>query len=198
MSAALKMNLISVDDYLAGELVSSKKHEYVNGAVHAMAGARIGHNVIKGNTFGNLYNRLRGKHCQPFDSDTKIRIHLGNHIRFYYPDVSVVCTSNPWTASFQDEPVMIFEVLSNRTRRADTGEKQDAYLTIPSLKAFVLIEQEAPFVVVFRRGQNGFDREVYESLAAVIPLPEIETELPLSEIYAGVVFIPEPDDESDA
>jgi Uma2 family endonuclease len=190
MTAALKWNLISVDDYLAGELTSPTKHEYVGGVVHAMAGGRIGHNIIKGNTFGSLFGRLRGKPCQPFDSDTKIRIRLGEQVRFYYPDVSVVCRSNPKTDTFQDEPVVIFEVLSEGTRRIDMGEKQDAYLTIPALGAYVLIEQDSPLVVVYRRHGSGFTREVYDGLAAVIPLSEIDTELSLAEIYAGIDFAP--------
>jgi len=33
MSAALKRNLVSIEDYLAGELVSAVKHEYFGGFV---------------------------------------------------------------------------------------------------------------------------------------------------------------------
>lgn len=47
MTAAKKLNLISVDDYLAGELVSPIKHEYLGGRVHAMAGRRNMHNLIR-------------------------------------------------------------------------------------------------------------------------------------------------------
>src|SRR5262249_55074732 len=95
--------------------------------------------------------------------------------------------------SFQDEPAVLAEVLSRSTRRIDEGEKKNAYLTIPSLGAYLLIEQEFPAVVAFRRTEQGFVREVYQGLEAVIPLPEIETELPLSEIYEAVEFVPEAD-----
>ena len=175
MTAALKWNLIAVEDYLAAELVSSIKHEYLGGVVHAMAGARILHNIIKGNAFGSLFARLRGKPCRPFDSDMKVRVDLSDHTRFYYPDVSIICRSNPKTDSFQNEPVVIFEVLSKATRRIDTGEKQDAYLKIPSLRVYVLIEQDSPLAIVFRRTDAGFVREVYEGLDAVLPLSEVET-----------------------
>lgn len=195
MSTATKLNLVSVDDYLAAELVSPIKHEYLGGVVYAMAGARITHNRIAGNTFGSIWSRLRGQACQPFNSDTKVRIQLLTHTRFYYPDVSVVCRSNPGEDSFQDSPTVIFEVLSRKTRRIDEGEKKDAYLTIPSLRVYVLVEQLTSALVVFRRTEHGFVREVYEGLDAVLPLPEIGTELPLAEIYEGVEFVPEADDE---
>jgi len=198
MSALPKWNLVSVDDYLAGELVSPIKHEYLGGVVYAMAGARNAHNLIASNCQGALHSRLRGKPCRAYNSDTKIRVRMTHQIRFYYPDASVICRSNPPTDSFQDDPAVLVEVLSKRTRRIDEGEKKDAYLTIPSLCAYVLIEQETPTVVVFRRIEQGYVRELYQGLEAVIPLPEIDIELPLAEVYDGVEFIPERDEDETA
>jgi Uma2 family endonuclease len=192
MTAAEKLNLISVEDYLAGELISPVKHEYLGGVVYAMAGARNAHNLIASNTLVALGSRLRGLRCRPFNSDTKIRIRLPAQVRFYYPDASVICRPNPQTDSFQDEPAALFEVLSRRTRRIDEGEKKDAYQTIPSLSVYVLLEQESPAAVVFRRTERGFVREVYQGLDAVVPLREIEIDLPLAEVYEGVEFLPEP------
>jgi Uma2 family endonuclease len=140
-----------------------------------------------------LGSRLRGTHCRPFNSDTKIRIRLTTQVRFYYPDASVICRPNPQADSFQDEPAVLVEVLSRRTRRIDEGEKKDAYLTIPSLTVYLLVEQESPAVVLLRRTDQGFVREVYEGLDAVVPLTEIAAELPLSEIYEAVEFVPEPE-----
>ena len=113
MSTAKKLALVSVEDYLAQELISPIKHEYLGGVVYAMAGSRNAHNLIATNTVGVLHARLRGRPCRPFNSDTKIRIRLPTHVRFYYPDVSVVCRPNPQTDSFQDEPAVLFEVLSS-------------------------------------------------------------------------------------
>jgi Uma2 family endonuclease len=191
MTAAEKLNLISVDDYLAGELESPIKHEYIGGVVYAMAGARNAHNIIATNTLGALHSRLRGRPCRPFNSDTKIRVRLPTHWRFYYPDASVICRPNSQVDSFQDEPVVIVEVLSKATRRIDGGEKKDAYLTIGSLSAYVLLEQDTVAAVVYRRTEQGFIREVLRGVEAVLPLPEIGIELPLAEIYDGVETLPE-------
>ena len=191
MTAAEKLNLISVEDYLASELRSQVKHEYLDGVVYAMAGSRNVHNIIAGNVLAALHARLRGRKCRPFNSDTKIRVRLPTHWRFYYPDASVICRQNPLNDSFQDEPTAIFEVLSKATRRVDGGEKKDAYLTIPSLSTYVLLEQDSAAAVVYRRSEQGFLREVYAGRETTIPLPEIEIELPLAEIYDGVEFVPE-------
>ena len=198
MSTAEKLNLVSVEDYLDGELVSPVKHEYLAGAIYAMAGARNLHNIIATNILAALHARLRGRPCRPFNSDTKIRIRLPAHVRVYYPDASVTCRPNPPTDSFQDAAAVVVEVLSRRTRRIDEGEKKDAYLTIPSLSVYVLVEQETAAVVAFRRTADGFVREVHRGMDAVLPLGEIGADLPLAEIYEGVEFAPEPDEDDPA
>lgn len=187
MTAQPLPNLLSVADYLAGEETGSVKHEYLGGLVHAMAGATNQHNTIVGNGFGSLFGVLRGKPCQAFNSDTKVRIELPEHTRFYYPDVMVVCHANPPSDHFQDQPVVVIEVLSDSTRRADLGEKRDAYLTLPSLKVLLLVEPEKAAVTVHRRrSRGGFADEHHSGLDAVIPLPEIEASLPLAALYERV------------
>lgn len=90
--------------------------------------------------------------------------------------------------AFQDEPAVVVEVVSNETRRIDEGEKCLAYQAIPTLGAYLLVEQDSEQVVVFRRTADGFVREVHEGIAAVVQLPEIDCELPLAEVYEGVEF----------
>lgn len=186
MSAAPRHQLITPEAYLASEVHSPVKREYVGGAVYAMAGARNIHNIISGNVFLGLGTRLRGKKCRPFNSDTKVRIRFPNHIRFYYPDALVTCQQNPVEDSFQDQPNVIVEVLSESTRRTDEGEKLDAYLTIPTLEAYLLVDSSNKEVVMHHRGDNGFIRSVITGDSGTIPLKCLGFELPMSEIYDGV------------
>ena len=53
-----RLNLISIDDYLAGERQSTIKHEYLGGVIHAMVGARNAHNMIASNAHGLLFSQL--------------------------------------------------------------------------------------------------------------------------------------------
>ncbi|MCI0335178.1 MAG: Uma2 family endonuclease [Planctomycetes bacterium] len=188
MTAVKQIELISVEDYLAGELVSQVKHEYSGGYVYAMAGARTAHNRVATNWMLAIGQRLRGRPCEPFNSDMKIRVPFPTHTRFYYPDGMVVCESNPPESTYQDRPVVIAEVVSDTTRRIDEGEKREAYLTIPTLMAYLIIETHRPRVVVHRRTDNGFVAEAYEGADAVVPLASIDAELPLAELYERVQF----------
>lgn len=188
MSTERKRCLVAVAEYLEAEEDGTTKHEYVEGFVYAMSGAKIAHNIVATNILGTLSPRLRGRPCRPFNSDTKVRLQLPSGIRFYYPDAQVVCKSNPQDEVFQDQPVAVFEVISRSTRRVDEGEKKDAYLMIPSLVLYVLVEVATPQLTAYRRSERGFVREEYDGLDAVLPVPELKIELPLSEIFDGVDF----------
>ena len=135
------------------------------------------------------------------NSDTKVRVRLSTHTRFYYPDAMIVCQPNSPTDSFQDHPVVIAEVVSDSTRRTDEGEKKDAYLSIPTLSAYVVIETKLPRVVVHRRGPDGaFSAELYEGIDGVIALDDVGCSLRLAELYERVDFAaaaePEPETET--
>jgi Uma2 family endonuclease len=180
---------LSIADYLAGEEVSDVKHEYLGGTVHAMAGANNRHNMIAVNSLVSLGSQLRGKSCQPFNSDTKVRIEFPDHTRFYYPDALVVCHPNPETDHYQDQPVVVIEVLSDSTRRTDMGEKRDAYLTIQSLKVLLLVEADSAMVTVYRRKpEGGFTTEHHAGTDGTISLPEVDAALPLAGLYDRVTF----------
>ena len=198
MSALKKPELLSEEDYLAGELVSPMKHEFLGGVVYAMAGGRNVHNLIATNTVSVLHGCLRGQRRRAYNSDTKIRVRVAGRVRFYYPDSLVVCEPNLPGDTFHDNPAVITEVLSASTRRTDEGEKLDAYTSIPSLRVYLMIEQDRPFIVAHRRTDAGFIREVYAGMDAVVPLPEIGAALPLAEAYEAIVFVPEEEPEEPA
>jgi hypothetical protein len=54
--------------------------------------------------------------------------------------------------------------------------------------AYLIIETDRPRVVVHRRTDSGFIAEAYEGIDTAIPLPAIEAELPLAELYERVEF----------
>lgn len=194
MTAVRRHRFVTIDEYLIREAASPIKHEYVNGVLYAMAGATNLHNSIAMNIVIALGSQLRGKPCQVFASDTKIRVANAKNSFFYYPDVMVVCEQNSDKDTFQDKPAAVFEVLSKSTRRVDEGEKQHVYLSLPSLDIYMLVEQEFPLVTVYRRTGSDFVPEEYQKLEDVIPLPEFGIVLALADVYNRVKFEEEPEE----
>jgi len=180
--------LITVEDYLKGELHSETKHEYLGGVVYAMAGASEEHNVIAANLLGMLYSQLRGKPCQPFGSDMKVRLQTLGDTYFYYPDAMVACDPSDSGHGWRQRPTVLFEILSDETRRVDEREKRFAYLALPSLQAYIRIEQSSPELIVERRIGAEWKSERILGLDAILSLPEIGVSLTLAELYERLRF----------
>ena len=156
MSTAKQSRFISEEDYLAGEQVAGFKSEYIDGQIYAMTGGSINHNRLAVNLLRQIGNHLEGKPCQPYSSDIKVKI--GS--KYFYPDVMVDCTPQQGDSLFTQTPVIIVEVLSKSTRRMDETTKRLAYLQIPTLQEYVLIEQDIADIEVVRRS-NGWQPEHY-------------------------------------
>jgi Uma2 family endonuclease len=183
MSAIAQLQpFISVEDYLKGERKSDVRHEYVGGQVYAMAGASDDHNRIVTNISGELRERLRGKRCEPFMADMKLR--MPGSEAFYYPDVLVACDPTDKAPYFRERPTVIFEVLSPDSERTDQREKRFAYSLVPSLKVYVIVAQDKQQLTVLRRRRAGhWKAEIVEGRNAVLKLPELKVEIPLARIY---------------
>lgn len=187
MGAALSPQWrISPEEYLEGEMLAETKHEYVGGIVYAMAGARNRHIQIATNILGELHAALRGHSCQPFNSDTKVRIRHGDDVRFYYPDALVVCKPNDLDEVFQDRPVVIFEVISESTARTDREEKLRAYQTIPTLRAYAVVESERVGITFYHRQDAvaEWTAERFEQREGSLPLSAIGCTLSVEALYA--------------
>lgn len=177
--------LVSPEEYLAGEASSKGKHEYLNGVVYAMAGGTMRHNSLATNILGTLHNRLRGSGCRVYGSDLLVEVKRGEDRRFYYPDAMIHCGPMTPQALMIDSPTVIFEVLSDSTARIDTGEKRMAYLTIPSLEAYVLVDSDRREVTVWRQRNGQWAPEVLTAPDATLEFAAADCSLTVGEIYEG-------------
>ena len=184
MSAVPKIEtLISPEEYIAGELLSQVRHEYISGRVYAMAGTSVNHNYIAGNFFTELHVHLRGKKCAPFMNDMKARIRDARDESYYYPDVMVNCDPTGQQTYFCNTPALIVEVLSPSTEAIDRREKLNAYQRIPSLHTYILAEQDKREVTVYRRRPEGWEKTTLTG-ADTLQVPELEFSITLDAIYA--------------
>ncbi|MFL6278266.1 MAG: Uma2 family endonuclease [Blastocatellia bacterium] len=189
----------TVEEYLALERAAEARHEFLDGQVYLMAGESLEHGTICTNLSGQLYNQLRGKPCQVFSKDMKVRSGPEPKSRYEskglysYPDLVVVCGE----ARFHDEhrdvllnPTAIIEVLSPTTEAFDRGEKWSRYQTwLPSLTHYVLVSQAKSQLEHYLRQPNG--EWLYSSVkerTGSLYLAAIDSTLRLAEVYDRVVF----------
>src|SRR5688572_18447812 len=76
-------------DYFDLERHSAAKHEFLDGEMFALGGARSSHNLVATNTLAALSALLRGRPCKPFNSDQ--RVHIPQTGLYTYPNGGVVC-----------------------------------------------------------------------------------------------------------
>ena len=172
--------LISEEDYLQGELKSHIKHEYVDGQVYAMGGVSRNHSHLTSTISREFGTCLKGKSCNAHPADFQVKIGT----KYFYPDVLVECDQGG-DDYFTENPIIIVEVLSPSTRRYDEITKLRAYLTIPSLKECVLVNQDMVRVEVFRRVEEFWSSTIY-NLGDDVCFESIGLTLAVEEIYEQV------------
>lgn len=177
---------LTVEEYLELEKAGERRHEYVGGKIYAHAGGTSRHSAISVNIVSTLWEAARGSDCRVYGSDMMLR---ASEEVFYYPDVMVVCGDEEAgeEALYQDAPCLIVEVTSPSTEATDRREKMLAYRNIPSLRAYLVVDQRQMRVERHWHDETGrwWNAEaVGRDGIAPVPCPEIE--IPLPRIYEGI------------
>jgi Uma2 family endonuclease len=177
-------------EYLAFERDSEIKHEFIDGAIHAMTGASRSHNLIVTSTIATLYTQLRGKGCELYPSDMKVRTPATGS--YTYPDITVVCDEARFGDDQRDvllNPTVIIEVLSPATEAFDRGLKFQRYRELESLQEYILIAQDRPHIERFVRQAHGlWQLSEAHGLQATIALASIACQLALADVCEQVSF----------
>ena len=178
---------MTFEEYLEWETQQDIRYEYVNGEVFAMNGSTIPHNDIALNFYRNLRPHLHSRGCRANVSDVKLQV--SPRSRYYYPDVIVSCDPQDINArKFIQHPKLIVEVLSPGTSGKDRDEKFTAYLKIPTLQEYILIDSEKIHVERYCRGEGKMWLYYSYTAGEIVTLSSIDFELPIELLYEGVTF----------
>jgi Uma2 family endonuclease len=174
--------VMTVNEYLESEKHSEVRHEYVDGALLAMAGEKKRHNRIAFKVALLLDPIAEARGCEVFIENIKVRT---KDTKYRYPDVVITCEINndEYTVF---EPCALFEVLSESTEETDTSTKLEEYLKLPSLQRYVMLRQNERSAIVYKRGPDGWQVEFLEADGEV-SIPCLDTTLKLEQVYAGLV-----------
>lgn len=180
---AVRHQTLTVEEYLNLEAAASVRHEYVAGVMYVLAGASKRHNRIALNIARLLSDAAGEGPCRVYMSDVKLR---AAEDVYYYPDVMVACGPEGEDSLVEDAPCLVVEVASPSTVMIDRREKLVAYKRMPTLEAYVIVEQDDRRVQRHWRDEEGVWWDAEVSGEGQVPLPCPETTLTLDDIYAGV------------
>jgi Uma2 family endonuclease len=181
---------LSVDEFYELVAGQERKYELVDGEAVMMAGANRRQDRIATNGIRSIGNQLQGRDCQPFTSDTFVRIPAGNR---RLPDLGVDCGPFDDEALEASEPRLVVEILSPTTRTFDRNDKLEEYKTVPTLDYILLVDPDQPQVRLYWRDAGGnWTSGRVAGLEASVEMPALGLRISLGELYAGLQFRPRP------
>jgi Uma2 family endonuclease len=181
MSVAARQ-FLTLAEYFAIEEGNDLKHEYVSGAMYALAGARASHNRMVSSMALAVGSAARAKGCDFFVADMKLQI---GDTAVYYPDLMVCCDPADNDQLVRTSPCLIVEVLSPSTATVDRREKLHSYLAIPHLLSYLIVDPEMPMVESHIRvnAEAPWKHET-QGLDGVLFLPCPVVTIDINQLYA--------------
>ena len=172
----------TTESFLAWEDRQEFKHEFDGQRVIPMTGGTIAHQRIVFNLCLALMGLLEGK---PLMAVQEMRLRVGRQIR--YPDVLICAGALEQTTRTLTDAIALFEVLSDDTATTDRVQKLIDYAAVPSLRAYVLLEQTTAAATLFQR-EPGSEWIASAHTEGALILPGIDVTLPLADLYRGLTF----------
>jgi Uma2 family endonuclease len=175
----------TADTFLAWDDRQEGKHEFDGRTIIAMTGGSVAHQDIVFNVRTVLGRLLAGQRHRVLQ---EMRLRVGEWVR--YPDV-LVCSGRPdQTTRTITDAVAIVEVVSEITAATDRVQKLRDYADVPSLRAYLLLEQTAIAATLYLREPGG-PWIATAHTDGEIALPCLGVTLPLADCYAGLEFAPQ-------
>jgi Uma2 family endonuclease len=172
-------------DYLQREAEAPQRYEFVNGQAYALSGTTRRHGKLVTNLLRlTAEANVRRPGCEVLSQCVKV--HVPERNSFYYPDVVATCEPASREQYLIREPCFIVEVLSPSTATIDRREKRIAYMTLPSLEQYVVLDQDRMRADVYSRGSRGWNLAILREPTQVVNFSCLGCVLMLQQIYAGV------------
>jgi Uma2 family endonuclease len=171
-------------DYVALEISSPTKHEFLDGEIYAMAGGSEEHSALAAEMVRVLGNAVGDRPCRVHTSDLRVYVESAGLATF--PDASVICGSleqhAPSPVATALNPAILVEVTSDSSEEYDNGAKLDYYRTIPTLHEYVIVSHRERRITVHVR-----DGETWSARVAIsggrVGLPSLATDITVDEVY---------------
>lgn len=128
--------------YHATDRQTPGRVEFIDGRIVAMSGASKQHNQVALNTAIALKQLADEQGCRTAIETVRLRIDEQNT---FYPDVMISCNEDTDTHT-ETAPCLITEILSPSTSWVDNGRKRLAYMGLPSLRHYLLVDLENQLV----------------------------------------------------
>lgn len=185
MDSARRIHRYTYADYVALELESSTKHEFLDGEIYAMAGGSEEHSALAAEVLRVLGNAVGERPCRVHTSDLRVYVEAVGLATF--PDGSVICgplsQHEPSPRATALNPRVLLEVTSDSSEEYDVGEKRAHYATIPSLSDYIVVSHRERRITVHHREGDGRWTTRVAITGGAVKVGSVDAELKVDEIY---------------
>jgi Uma2 family endonuclease len=186
MSVSRGIHRYTYADYVGLEQTSTTKHEFLDGEIYAMAGGSEDHSALAAEMIRALGNAIGDRSCRAHTSGLRIYVEAIGLATF--PDGSVLCGKleqhEPSPEATALNPSILVEVTSDASEEYDTGTKLDAYMTIPTLREYVIVSHRERRITVHRRDGKRWTKSVGIA-GGRVRIESLDAELAVDAIYRG-------------
>jgi Uma2 family endonuclease len=184
-SSAQRVHRYTYADYVAIEVDSSTKHEFLDGEIYAMAGGSEEHSALAAEVLWLFRNALGERPCRVHTSDLRIYVESAGLATF--PDGSVICGPFEQHAASPNatalNPLILLEVTSDSSEEYDHTTKLNCYRMIPTLRDYVIISHRERRIIVHHRTAEGIWTSVVAITGGQVRIHSLDCDLSVAQVY---------------
>jgi Uma2 family endonuclease len=185
MNERRRLHRYTYADYVAFEIVSSGKHEFLDGEIYGMACPSEEHSALAAEMVRLLGNAVGDRPCRVHTSDLRVYVEAVGLATF--PDASVICGAlqqhEPSPRATALNPSVLVEVTSDSSEDYDTGPKLVYYQTIPSLREYVIVSHRERRITVHERASGGAWKARVATNGGEVVVPSLGLQLRVDDVY---------------
>ncbi len=180
-----RLHRYTYSDYVALEMQSPTKHEFLEGEIDAMAGGPEEHSALSAEILRILGNAIGDRPCRVHTSDLRIYVEAVGLATF--PDGTVICGSleqhDPSPKATALNPMVLLEVTSDSSEEYDTIDKLDCYRTIPTLREYVIVSHRERRIIVHSRKEQGDWTTRVAISGGRVAVESLDVDLVVDQVY---------------
>jgi Uma2 family endonuclease len=141
---------MTLEEFLRWDDGTDTHYELIDGCPVAMAPPAEAHRILAVRLVSRIDAALAGR--RPCNAQIEPGVVRPDRADSYYiPDIAVTCEPNHPGRQAMVDPILIVEILSPSTERADRRLKLPAYQTMESVREIMLIDADSHHAELYRR-----------------------------------------------
>ena len=174
--------VMTEEEYLAFELGSNVRHEYINGKLFEMAGESKRNNDIAGNIYILLKAIAKAKGWNIYSHDVMLKI--ADQSVYYYPDLFITDEKESDSDYVCHSALLVVEILSPSTRHFDMFDKYLQYRKIAELRYYLLVEPSKQLITLCEKDDKGeWSTELFDVKDGKVQMKFLGLELSIPSVF---------------